>query len=380
MRNLIIPITGFLWVCTLTTCSALADGENIAYTLPRPDKYIDGSSSVGRAALYVDPANEEYRRILNTVGKYTIRQNLENEEKVLPYFDYVILGGAVIKRNGYKAAIEFSEELKALLRERKSLFQPLQRQGIKVLLGITGGKDGITFGTIAAESDQLYFARHCIDTCIFYGLQGLEWYDTDGASGIQSPYPEIGESFFSGENIEGETLIYIPDDELAESAVEKYWNDGAGNMMDLISRTLQAYIDTSTFQGDSNPEARWEFPIMVRETNYARYLPGMVPRYAFESSLNCLAYGVNDGPDFGDDDSGKSCLGWQRPRYYAPQRISLESVSPDISELQRYSERFLKESCGLIYYTNMQEHSAEQLETLSIISQAIFMADVEWTD
>ncbi len=136
MRYFTAALAVLLCVCALTALlpSCSVGGEYIAYTVARPDKFMDGTSSTARVALYVDPAVEDYRQILTDVGKYSIRQ----KGKVLPYFDYVILGGAAIKRGGGSLAkLVMSEQLQAVLNERDTLLRPLRWRGIKILLGVT---------------------------------------------------------------------------------------------------------------------------------------------------------------------------------------------------------------------------------------------------
>ncbi len=401
MRKCIMPFTGLLCVCALTAllaaCSGLTGGGDlIAYTVPRPDKKLLENRRVARVALYIDTAREDYRQILTDVGKYAISQ----EGRILPYFDYVILGGAIIKRDGSKPVLELSEKLRSLLDERQTLLAPLWRRGTKVLLGITGGKDGITFGAVATEWEHIYFARLCIDTCKFYGLEGIEFYDIDGESTVQSPYPEIGEYVFSGEIKEGEKLHPVPD----EAAQTAFWTEGGGNMADLISHTNETLKGLGTFQGDTNSAYKWDFPLMAREVNYGRYIPAMVPRIDFEATSNVFCYSINDGPGFGDNDSGESVLKeWVNTWDYAPVIIDLAAITDE--ELDYFSERWGTRDWGtyededgdgvdddgivpvrgdpqygLVYYTNLGLYSPGQLNKLCVISVEIFGTEVTYND
>ncbi len=144
-------------------------------------------------------------------------------------------------------------------------------------------------------------------------------------------------------------------------------------MVNLMSRILQAFSDTNTFQGDPNMERVKDFPILVQEVNFGIKLPENVPRYAFESSSSCFTYSINDDKTAFSDES---TLHWVRSRAYAPQQIDLKTVTSE--ELAVYAKDFVEGYCGLVYYYNMQPHSEEQLDNFSITSGDVFLTNVRW--
>lgn len=150
-----------------------------------------------RAACYIDV--EKYNP-LNTLD-YT----LDNEERT-PYFDYVILGPAQIKKgkDGKGAVLFCPPALRTVLDQRKTFIVPLQRRGIRVLLGISGGADDISFGSIEdlyfqplANYDVHFYQQNLADEInqflTYYNLDGVEFCDTGAAKStdpVTYPYPD----------------------------------------------------------------------------------------------------------------------------------------------------------------------------------------------
>ena len=376
-----------------------SDEGELVYTVERPDKNPPKSRFPVRMSLHVDTENiTDARRILREAGNYYVEVNTPDQRELeLPYFDYLILSGGTIKQGSATTYLDLSANLKTILNERSSLLKPLRGKGIKILVGITGGGDGISFGSLANETEQVVFAQQCADTCKYYELDGVEFYDIGGESLIRNPYPEVGEYYFDG--IE---MVRIPDAaEGGEGICEEAWKKGAAYMTDMMSYLIEMLGAGSSFQGDVAVDHVENAPILVREVGYGRRLPPAVPRYDFSTTLSCVGYSINNDPGRfgislvdGETDelrhnTGESYLGFVGTRRFAPMMVDLSKDlnNPDY-KLDEFSNRFgtrnyptdetdLPEDphnsvYGMVYYENMQVRSDKQTEFLSVTSRRIF--------
>jgi hypothetical protein len=365
--NLVKPFI-LLSALAFAACSA-GEGEALPYDVAHPNKNPPKSSAIVRAALYIDTSLSNYMDALNTVWRYTVNPKTETanggfaETAELPYFDYVVLSGGSIKLGTVTAYLEITDTLRGILNNR-ALLRPLQSRGIKILLGITGGAGGVSFGSLPDETDQIAFARQCFSLCQYYGLDGVEFYDTNAAGSSLNPYPEIGEVFFNGKE-------FI---EITTSALSQYyWKEGAGYMTNMMSYLIEMFGASSTFQGDVPILQIEDTPILVREEGFGRFIPSAIPRYTFSTTMACLGYSINYDPGF----VGESNLYFVSTRNFAPVVIDLSAI--DSVLLQEYSERLGNDGdsrFGLVYYTGLGADTPEQRELLSITAREIFFSDV----
>jgi hypothetical protein len=306
------------------------------------------------------------------------------ETKKTPYFDYVIIGGAKIMRGSTTAYVEYPDQVRGILENRNKYIKPLRQKGIKVLLGVSGGNDGVSFGNLT-EGEQPLFARACGDACRLYDLDGGEFWDKNGEEpGGQTPYPAIGDRYWSGE-----TLVEIPNtgDAVFDNAVlAEAWKDGGKYFADFLSYFIVAMGATTSFQGDI-PDVKLDTPILVKEVNYGKKLPPGIPRFPFASTIQCVTYSINpDNTVFGDGDTGHSSQffapSFVGDREYAPALIDLSDAAQLAATLSTYSTTLGNGGqCeyGLIYYTNLQRESAVQTGHLSTTSFEVFGENVAYS-
>jgi hypothetical protein len=388
------PIALFA-VCVLLGLAACAQGGgDLIFTPVTPDKTPPKSKRLVRVAHFVDSARPDAAEVLASTSRYTLAGTQTY------YFDYVVISGAEIKQGEYYAYVTFSEPLLQILRDRKNTIKPLRDKGIKVLLGISGGGDGVSFGSLMSSdkeqegSEQELFALQCADACKFYGLSGIEFYDIGGASGGRTPYPAVGASFWDGEQ-----TINITTDEVGQTTCADAWKKGAEKYTNMLSYLIEFLGAASSFQGDIDPDAVQNTPILIREAGYGRYLPPAVPRYAFATTLGCVTYGVNADPAVfgkvdGETETGKSYNSFIQEKDYAPAMIDLSVISDDM--LAEYSKRLGRRNYfgnaaaynpavddgnspyGLVYYTNLQPPSDAQTAKLSVTSVEVFGVEVSY--
>jgi hypothetical protein len=402
-----------------------------------------------RIALYVDTAGSDINGVLEAAALYSIQPG-ENENTVPPiqgegteqtrvaYFDYVILSGGKLRMGKYSAYLELTDELQRILAQYDKFIRPLHKKGIKVLLGVSGGEDdGISFGCLPGKYDtqfiddyhryfvdsnntplsadeflaqpgvatdiniifkrrvknkeffgQSAFAIQVTDTCKYYRLDGVEFWDKGEipATG-PSPYPVLNREFNNGEKV-----VHVNNRE-----EEVYnWIKGGGNFSDLLSY-ITIYLGTdATFQGELRGDI-YKYPILVRESKYAEWLNKEVPRFAFCDLMLAMTYYVGNTRDkFGYDDTktvNPLMKDWLEDTRYSPIIIDL-SKYPTVNDpqLQEYSEALgrwdragdgslvYQHACpyGLVYYDNLGGHSADQLEKLTVTSRELFDADVKY--
>ncbi|MDR0567923.1 MAG: hypothetical protein LBG87_01780 [Spirochaetaceae bacterium] len=393
-------------ILALSILACSENGGDLLFIPDAPDKYPPKSSRIVRVAQYIDTAAPYAAETLVSVPGYV----LEGSQKY--YFDYAILSGASVKQGDVTAYLTYSDELLFFLRNRETYLKPLRDRGIKVLLGITGGFDSVSFGSLRKTdkdhddsvkkmfaSEQALFAQECSDACKFYGLDGVEFYDINAAGEKHgTPYPEIGQVYWDGEK-----EVRIEYTSAGVTLCNDAWKDGGGKFADMLSYLIEALGASASFQGDLDPDAKWNTPILVREAGFGRYLPSAVPRYAFATTGSCVTYGINADPNtFGyekpdeddeeddEDDEriidGESSLDFIQTWDYAPANINIADI--DDERLALYSARLgrdkygtmfyapaehdYKSPYGLVYYTNVQPPSSTQTEKFSVTSREVF--------
>jgi len=194
MRRLIL--SSFLIILFCLSCYS---GEaEIPFTVPITEKTPPQSEFIFRVAAYIDTSRPTAVELLENIGRYTIRPRSDIPGRVtsdVPYFDFVVLGGARMVRGNFSPWVEMDEGLSNILRQRNTLLRPLQNQGIRILLGVEGGGDGVAFGTLPREMDQMSFARMLHNICVYYRLDGVEFNDVGAEGSGLNPYPELDNVF-----------------------------------------------------------------------------------------------------------------------------------------------------------------------------------------
>ena len=372
--NRLLPVFVLTVVIAMTACS-FTDGEEILFSVPRPDKHPpENEAATIRVALYVDASDAGAKDILKNAGNYYIEIN----GNPVPYFDYIIISGGEIKRGAYTASLVLTDSLQELLLNRRSLIKPLRDKGLKVLLGITGGNDGISFGSLADQTNQKMFAIQCVNACTYYELDGIELWDINADSPDHSPYPQIGELFWTGEE-----YVMVHD----QGSLDYEMKRGGGNMADMMSYVIVSFGASTSFQGDLPLDQKEETPILIRETGFGQYIPPDIPRFPFATTLACLSYAVNDNTArFGMDDKGNPYNSFTAGRFQAPLMIDLSDINQ--AELELFSQKFGTRDWGtddavpgdsiygMFYYANMQPYSEAQREILSVTSREVFGKEV----
>jgi hypothetical protein len=321
----------------------------------------NGSPYPLRVACYVDV--EKYNP-LNALD-YT----LDNGEGT-PYFDYVILGPARIKKgqSGKGASLFCSPALKTVLDQRRSFIVPFQKRGIRVLLGITGGVDDISFGSIEdlyfqqlANYDIHFYQQRLADEISwflnYYGLDGVEFYDTGAAKSadpVTYPYPDG--------SYEGVTVNKYSDEGERQDA----WINGGiqyNYFMWMLRMLIQNYENK---------------PIILREKNYGCYLNEEIIGAAYQARNDQLNFFVNPNfASFGgillDDmgnviEEGKSVNNGVDNWMYGPLSVDLENIVPPVYDttgndldITGFSDQLANASewYGLIFYNNLKPRSQE---------------------
>jgi len=386
-----------LFFLCLTTCYNNA-GPELFFVPDPPEKTPPNSKAIVKAALYLDTERGDVLEALAQAGNYALK------DSGTVYFDFIILSGAVIKDGIYSPRFEFSDKLMNIAKNWTRYIKPLQNKGIKVLVGIKGGNDGVGVGSMVrflrdpgqkAEISemQVMAARQIVNFCKFNGIDGVEFWDINcEIPGGRTPYPELGKSYWNGE-----MYVDIPED--GDALYDKSWNYGGGNFADFLCYLVLGFGAESSFQGDLDPEATRYHPILVREVNFGRRLPDMIPKFDFGATKACISYIVNNEPNWGAmkpdkedeavmSESGESILSFINKREYAPIIFDLENISP--SDLTEYSKKFRKNAdydpdapdkgeeylpatpYGLVYYTNLLPNPPAMTAKLSETSHWVF--------
>jgi len=387
MRKLLLFV---LLVSVFTACYQ-AGGE-IAFQPPSPDKWpTDPGANSIKVSLYVDTANfakdpEKVKAALQAVGSYSIKP-VSNEWRVA-YFDYVVISGGEMRYGRVSPYLTLSDDLVALLKEHDTVLQPLRARGIKILLGVAGVHDGVAMGSMPRDEEkknqgsiaQEGFARYVSNIAWYYRLDGVEFWDKDGekAGEERSPYPTPGRPFFNG----AETIPAF-DDQGFPRPNDTYWKKGGGYMVDMMAFVIEMFGARGTPAGDLPFDQKIRTPIMLRDVGFGSWIPDMVPRYEFATSMAVISYLINPDKDsFGYNDTGKATnevmAGWI-DKNYSPIILDLPAISD--AKLKEYSERISNGGNPryyIVYYEGLRSlEDPDQLRKLNITAREIFGADVE---
>jgi hypothetical protein len=266
-----------LGILLLAACPTEGNG-NLPYLVPAiPPKNVenpDESINSVRALCYVD--TELYNPL--NAGDYVL------QSAGTLFFDYVVLGAAQIKFDKNRGPqLYLPPNLAHVLGNRKTYIKPLQMKGIKVLLGITGGGDNYSFGSLTTDEAHA-FTEEIMGLLTHYGLDGIELNDENaGASGVPF-YPDELRAAGLLEDVEidfdHDGDIDDDDDEAAA------WYYGGDMMCNLT------YYLRLEFEKEINQKG-----LIIREVNFGRYFPSLVSgsmdEAAFQGSSRQINYVVN---------------------------------------------------------------------------------------
>lgn len=156
----------FAWTVALTAATALG-ATPPAKTGPIIPAYIEVNTN----------------SLLNT-GRYT----LENGANV---FDIAIIFASNIKMNNNSEAIIYNNpNVQALLNNATTQIRPLQDKGIKVVLSLLGGGEGVGIANFATQAAAQRFAGLIKKEITKYGLDGVDFddeYAEYGTNGTAQP-------------------------------------------------------------------------------------------------------------------------------------------------------------------------------------------------
>jgi hypothetical protein len=269
MRKLCTVLAALL---LLSTCGEPGDLPFVVKPITPKGRYYTNTAGKEdwrtiEAACYIDPAR--YNPL--NAGDYTMKKS------GLPFFDYVILGGASLRRDARGPYLAWSDDLQKLLARRAEWITPLQKKGIRILLSVASSSD-MSLGNLT-EDQARGFATVLYEALRFHGLDGLE---LDDEMVNPANYPCI-EDYDAGKDTEN----LGPEQWLLEQ-----WKRGGDNISNLA---YLFYI--LTFRAGTNTEPGYKMPLVLLEKNYAGYLPVIVScteGYAdFAGSTTALSYVVN---------------------------------------------------------------------------------------
>jgi len=182
------------------------------------------------------------------------------EKSGVQFFDYVILGGSYLKKDNKGYYLNFSDDLLNVLSGKNRFIVPLQKKGIKVLLGVES-RENASFGNV--NEDEMGKIANDIYTALnMFGLDGVEFYDNADSSAYP---PHIG--------------LYDPD-KIPEDINPPEWDynrwllrgwENGGTSLNDFFYTIRYRYDMFT---------RVNVPILVREKNYGSFL---------SDSVNCTS-------------------------------------------------------------------------------------------
>jgi hypothetical protein len=313
---------------------------------PAAKKIVSASGYPVKALCYIDAGRQNPLNVMD----YTLAG--------APYFDYVVLGAARIKKDAKGIYLFFPDGLQTVLNRRNRLIVPLQKMGIQVLLGITGGGDNSTFGTMNKDDVEVYIPHLIQQYLNNYRLDGIEFYDTGAGPSV-----------------------YPPDICTSAAEIREAWlkgGDSTNNVLYFTRKLIGA------------ADAR---PIIVREENFCRYLPqnvsGSEGEATFSGTAEQINYFINPYPRF----VAESVQNNNNPYFlykeqYCPFLIDLDGSQPVPSvtdpsgqgnDIQTLSERFARSEYGLLYYSGLKAVSQagfDQAAYLSVTAQVLFGQNV----
>jgi hypothetical protein len=352
-----------------------------------------------KALCYIDV--EQYNPL--NAGDYILAAN------GAPFFDYVVFGAAQIRYSERRGPwVYLPPGLKYVLEHWVDYVKPLKLKGIQVLLGVTGGGENYSFGSLDDDAVH-YFTGELMDILTHYGLDGFEFYDAGAASPEGNFYPdELNEAelaalkadfdrdgeidVLGGLDLNDLTGDDIIDTEDLRAYAWYYGGDKMNNLMYYLRLELNKVSGNAVY-----PRT-----IIVREENFGRYFPldvsGSSGGADFVTSPLQTDYFVNPYFDKFVSDSAQREPGGD-PNYplfgdnryqYAPMAVDLGA---DLSSLPLASwcgyfknggnsddpDAIVSGACdyGLLYFYDLRAASEkDNLASISLISESLFGSGV----
>lgn len=288
-----------------------------------------------------------------------------------PFFNFVILGAAQMRHlpDGRRVTLYLPPGLRHVLNNRRTYIEPLQRMGIRVLLGITGGQDDVTFGNIRRPEDDIdinlpnmnFFPMDFAETIsgfiAFYHLDGVELIDTNAAriphNMVTFPYPD---GSFEGFPDMG---LYHDDPDGATTA----WLHG-GQQMSFLTLLIRLHEHMISL---------FDRMIIIREVNFGAYISAEPA--TFEDRSMYVNYFINnDFAYFGstranrEDPDRLSIIPGIDNDYaaYGPLSIDLGGITPPLyntegNNIVRFSEKLRDDPrrFRIMFYNGLMPSSEE---------------------
>ena len=357
----------------------------------------DGSRYVMEIAVYIDAENVNP---LNA-GDYYL-------EDGTPYFDYVILGAAQLKRPAgtWRAELFIPPGLQHVLNNRQTLLEPLKQKGKRIILGITGGQDNVSFGTLIRPEDfanqelgdeePLHaFAELVVDFLNMYQLDGVEFIDTNTVRAPAHPdtyvYPD---AYFEGHTWNGQLINNYSDNPWGR--IEAWGMDTGGHDNVPLDRGNRQFCLLAALMRDNYGGGG---TIFIREINHGAYL--VEEPKLFTSRESYLDFYINseyhsfgvstpfwacndcnfhwtlrgdyiECPKYGCENitteypSGRSVIPEVRLESYSPLAINLDGIMPplydsDGKDIAGFSQLFwaAHTKYELLFYNGLVPASAE---------------------
>jgi len=174
-------------ICGLALLTVQSCKKDAYQATPAPEA---GTSTVSRAVTKTGPLTVGYIEVNSNsildVGKYTLASNGAN------VFDIGIIFAANINYNTttQQAVLYFNPQVTTTLSNYTTTIQPLQNQGIKVLLSILGNHQGAGICNFPSQAAAQAFAQQLANAVTTYGLDGIDFddeYADYGTNGTGQP-------------------------------------------------------------------------------------------------------------------------------------------------------------------------------------------------
>jgi len=236
-----------------------------------------------------------------------------------PFFDHVILGSLQLRRGIGGVSFYIPPGLAGLLQRHSTHIRPLREAGMKVLLGVRGGHDGMTFSTIPNE-----YLDAAVETLVgmmrAHSLDGFEIWDIDGADvagewevdGSGFPYPSGTHRLADGTY---HTIEFGGDPDDEHDCCCLHWGgfilgDGGGLTLSNFILFLRSQLVGGPGGGDIVGGDLERYIILAREENYGAWINNDPPAGSFTMIFEHLNFSVNPNPaNFG------SSGGWSLNRF-----------------------------------------------------------------
>ena len=357
----------------------------------------DISGRPTRVAVFIDVENYNPLNALDYVL----------EDCGTQFFDFVILGTALMKRAQSGMYVHIPPYLRYILNNRHTYIVPLQRAGIRVLLGLQGGHEDVTIGPLPTD-DMGQLAVGLANFIHSNWLDGVEIWDINAAGTAEdNPYP-------SGTHRLADGTYFIVDDQLEFDPFQAHidWVAGGGQMANFFLWLRTAFTVAMGEQPsyDDSNFSEHERIVIYREQNFGEWVPKDPPYGTFVETWRQVNFVIN--PDFSTFvPEGFATREQLQNSQYGPFSVNLNpssgTVVPPLEDITHgndifnFTDFFVSPSVfgerqfGIIFYQGLRPVSAAanddafdiplalqyrwdgrtritQAEYMSITSQAVF--------